>query len=410
MPGNTPKEVHLFILWEKGRTAEAKILADIAKRFKILKTYEVRWSKKNFARNLSRFYGTNLPPNSRKEVHVGNGPFLAVIVEDSRPVHKVHTTSKGDKRVNSKMFLAKTAHREWTGGGHRIHATNTPTEADHDLTLLFGKNTHDLFKGLKSKDGRKPEPWRHDVVGADGWDSLKQFFYVLNNTIDYVVLRNFEPLPDKYYAASHGDIDLLTTNYKDICFITNSKPAFKSNNRVHNLVRINGEKVRFDFRSLEDNYYDERWERTMLDQREVLRGFYVPPEEDQFYSLLYHALIHKPEIAPDYIKHLVAMGAKCGLSLDEQSFKNGKAVKLLAAYLLKRDYRLTQANDKSVYFHGGHARVIAGEGVGITKQRRLSVRNFLKKHKVPAKHYLHKIKRVARGYRSKLTDNTHGAN
>ena len=30
------------------------------------------------------------------------------------------------------------------------------------------------------------------IVGVDGWKDLDQLFYVLNNTVDYVILRNFE--------------------------------------------------------------------------------------------------------------------------------------------------------------------------------------------------------------------------
>ena len=37
-------EIHLFILWEKARFAQEKILSDIALHFTILKKYEITWN------------------------------------------------------------------------------------------------------------------------------------------------------------------------------------------------------------------------------------------------------------------------------------------------------------------------------------------------------------------------------
>ncbi len=393
-------EVHLFIVWENARVVEDKIIADISKNFKILRTYEVYWTKKKFSENLSRFYGTSLPPNSKKEIHVGTNSFLVVIVEDKKPIYKVHTTSKGDKNVNSNLFLAKSRHRDWTGGGHRVHGTNTVRETDHDLTLLFGKNINDL---LKQPAKQKIEKWHEDVVGSDGWGSLKELLYVLNNTIDYVVLRNFEPLPDKYYAKDHGDIDLFVASYTDSCLITNSKPVFKSPTRVYNQVTINNQPVHFDFRCLGDNYYDLKWQEAILENRVYdKKNFYTPAPKDYFYSLLYHALIHKPAIAQDYIERLVKMAASLNIKLEPSSFKSGEAVSVLSEFLISNGYSFTQPSDKSVYFNLGNVEAGKSLGVKLVKKSRTPLRNHLKKNKALFKHYLAKAKRKARGSLHKL--------
>lgn len=396
-------EIHLFIIWENARHIEQRILADISQKFRIIKTYEVHWSKQKFSENLSRFYGTQLPPKSRKEVHVGTNPFLAVIVEDKDPIYETHTTTKGDMHVNTKLFLSKQTHREWTGGGHKIHASNTKQEADHNLTLLFGKNTDDFLAEHSRSSGQKIEKWEHDLVGSDGWANLEQLFYVLNNTIEYVVLRNFEPLPYKYYAKDHGDIDLLVSNYKDACFLTNSRPVFKGKHRVYNMITVNGEKVYFDFRNLDDNYYDSKWERAILSNRVFTdKGFYVPSPEDHFYSLLYHALIHKPVLGKDYIKRLVAMAPGVEVKLSQASFKSTKAVDTLASYLKEKSYSFTQPNDKSVYFHMGNIRVGVASGVKFIKKKRVPLRNYLKKNKIPLKHYALKARKIVRRRLNKL--------
>jgi hypothetical protein len=398
------KELHLIIIWENARHAEDKILADIDKKFKIIKTFEVHWTKNKFAENLSRFYGTLLPANSRKEVHVGTNPFLAVVVQDENPVYKTHTTSRGDKHVNTNLFTTKALHREWTGGGHRIHASNTRAEADHNLTLLFGKNSDDFLKTYGSKPSKKVEKWPHDPLGSDGWESLEQLFYVLNNTIDYVVLRNFDALPDKYYAKDHGDIDLLVSSYDDARFITNSTPVFKSKYRVYNNIVIGGEKVLFDFRNFDDNYYDTKWEQDILARRALTpEGFYVPAPEDHFYSLLYHAIIQKPAIGKDYIERLVTMAPEIGVKLTQRYFESDEAITLLSKFLLKNSYHFTQPNDKSVFFHTDNIHIGEKLGVKFSKKRINPFRNYLKKKKVPLKHYAAKSKRIARRYLRKLT-------
>lgn len=407
MPKNTSAtnsgEVHLMIIWEHARVIEEKILDDIAKRFTILKVYEIHWPKEKFTENLSRFYGTNLPPNAKKEAHVGTNPFLAVIVEDKNPVYKTHTTSKGDKTVNSNLFSAKATHREWTGGGHRIHGTNSPVEVDHDLTLLFGKNTKDLVKTF-GKPSRKIEVYKQSVVGADGWESLEQFFYVLNNTIDYVVLRNFDQLPDKYYAKDHGDIDLMVADYKDAVLVANAKPVFSQKYRVYNEVRIKNEKVLFDFRNVGDNYYDPLWEVDILKRRVLNRkGFYVADSEDFFYSLLYHAIIQKPKTGDDYKARLIKLAKTINITVTQTSFDNGDAVRLLAGFLKKHGYVFTQPDDRSVYFHEDHIKVGVAAGAKFMKKRRTPLRNHLKRYKMQLKHYGAKARRIVRGYFKKVT-------
>lgn len=397
------KEVHLFIIWEHARTIEQKIISDISKKFRILKIYEVHWSKDKFSENLSRFYGTQLPPNSKKEVHVGTNPFLAIIVEDNNPVYEVHTTTKGSKKVNTKLFTSKSEHREWTGGGHKIHASNTTQEADHNLTLLFGKNSEDLIKSIGAKPSFKIEKWSTDLVGSVGWDSLEQLFYVLNNTIEYVVMRNFESLPDNYYAKNHGDIDLLVSNYTDAQFIANSKPVFKTKNRVYSTIKIANEKVFFDFRHIDDNYYDRPWEENIIKNRRFINNsFYVPSKIDHFYSLLYHAIIQKPALGEDYIKKLVEQAQSLNINLSSSSFSTDEAINLLSTFLTEKNYAFTQPNDKSVYFHMDNIQKGVNRGVKFKRRKIIPLRNYLKKHKVPLKHYVNKSKKIVRRHLKKL--------
>ena len=402
----TNHETHLFIIWENARSREADILNDIREKFSILRVYEITWSKDKFSENLSRFYGTNLPPNSNKEHHCGTGPFLAVVVEDTDPNYEVHTTTKGDQRVNTKLFTSKSLHREWTGGGHRVHGTNSVVEADHNLTMLFGKNSHDLRKEIGTKKSDIPILLAKDLEGANGWKNLKHLFYVLNATISYVALRNFESFPDNYYAKDHGDIDLLVENYRDAHFIANASAVFKAKHRVHNTVRIADEDVRFDFRSVGDGYYDGAWETTILENRVLSKkGFYVPSDEDHFYSLLYHALVQKPAIADDYAKKVYDAAKTFGVSLGTKALERQKAIHVLSDFLVQKEYTFTQPRDKSVYFNTETIRQGKAFGVRLKKDRITPLRNHLKTAKSRFKHYSVKSKKIVRHRLKKFTSN-----
>ena len=81
-----------------------------------------------FARNLSRMYGDDLPPNSAKELHCGNGPFLVAVVEDLRPRYRLRRTNRGLRILNSAVFDARRRYRRWTDGGYKVHASDSVAE------------------------------------------------------------------------------------------------------------------------------------------------------------------------------------------------------------------------------------------------------------------------------------------
>ena len=49
-------ELHLFIIWEKGRHLEKEITDDILKHFFIIQTIDILWSQEKVNNNFSRFY------------------------------------------------------------------------------------------------------------------------------------------------------------------------------------------------------------------------------------------------------------------------------------------------------------------------------------------------------------------
>ena len=341
-------EYHLFILWEKGRGAQNKILSDLRENFLVRNLIEITWSSKNCSRNFSRFYGEHLPSNSEKEVECGKGPFLLVVVEDKAPKYEERDTNRGREVVNINMFDAKMRYRTWTGGGHKIHATNSETESNHDITMLFGLNMQDFC------DSYLPNPEdiikiNKDVIGANGWNSLKQLFYVLNNTTKYCVLRNFEMLPHSYMFDLHGDIDLLVENRNEARWIINATPIYREEYRVFHKVNVDGTDVYIDIRYLGDDYYDIKWEKQILSFSRVLsNGVSVPCDEDYFYSLLYHAYIHKYVISNDYVDIFNTLSKKLMINYSEVDVDS---IRLLDEYMEKHQFEYIRPYDKSVRYN-----------------------------------------------------------
>ena len=283
------KELHLFIIWKNALDNKDGIITDIKKAFSIRNMFMINWSDKNYSPNLSRFYGTSLPEGSHKELHCGRGNFLLIIVEDNKPVYEERQTSHGPEVVNINMFDKKTLYRDWTGGGHKIHATNNEKEFNHDITLLLGVNKEDFVK--KYKPNKDVININQDLPGADTWNNIEEMFYVLNNCIDYVVLRDFENDLSELYNLSY-DADLLCKNKEDALWILNGTSDGK--------VKLKDSECLFDIKYVGDGYYCTAMEEDILKTRKFNNFYYIPEKEYWYMSSLYHALIHKFNFETEY--------------------------------------------------------------------------------------------------------------
>ena len=348
------EEIHLFIIWENALYKKQEILEDIEKNFEILKKYIITWDLDKFSENLSRFYGTNLPKGSGKEQHCGTGPFMLIIVKDKNPKYEKRGTSKGDKIVNTNMFDKKTYYREITGGGHKIHATNDVSETNHDLTLLIDKSIQDFLK--ENIVSNEEEKINKNLIGAKGWKNANEMFYVLNNCTNYALLRNYENLPEEIYVNDHNDIDLICRSKEDCAYILNAKKVFNEEYRVHYVTEVEGKNTYFDLRYVGDNYYDEDLEEEILKTRVWNnKGFFTVNNYLYFYTLLYHALLHKNQFAEDYKIKLVNMHIE---NINENT-KEQEYINLLNKWLLDKEYIIKIPQDKSVLFNTKKANMMS---------------------------------------------------
>ncbi len=336
--------VFLFIIWNNAYHKRDAIISDLKERFDILKKVEINWTPDLFADNLSRFYGKKLPKNSFKEKACGIGPFTLLIIRDNDPVYEDRLTTRGDmERVNINTFDKKTLYRSWTvlpTGNNCIHGTNTPEETDHDICLLLGLGTEDVLRSLDEI----PEVYNRDLIGAENWESPEKLFYVMDHCGNYVFLRNFEGMPDALYREGHDDIDLLVEDRDNMCRIMNVKPVFRYAYRSQYVCEAGGMRMQFDLRFAGDGYYDEKWQKRILEGRIFKDGVYIPDEEEYRYMLLYHALIHKTAVADDYV-----------VRLDEMFGKDKWSRDVLMGFLRARGYAVTEPVDLSVFYNTENA-------------------------------------------------------
>lgn len=347
------KETHLFILWENALSKKEKILKDIEENFTIIQVFKITWSKEEFANNLSRFYGTKLPKGSGKEQHCGNGSFLLVVVKCENPKYEKRITSHGEEVVNSNMFDKKSYYRELTGGGHRVHGTDTQKETNHNLTLLLGKNVEDFLNEYKENWNGEIIELNQDLIGAKSWKNTNEMFYALNNCIDYAILRNYEALPEEIYLNEHNDIDIICTSYENTAYVLNAQKVFENepDYRVHYKTKVEDKIAYFDLRYVGDNYYYKKLEEDLLKNRIYNeKGFYTISNEEYFYTLLYHAMLHKPKFSEDYKNRLIKMEQAKNLNTEEDYLQT------LKKWLIENEYIVIKPIDKSVQFNKENAK------------------------------------------------------
>src|SRR5919112_2534693 len=116
-------DIVVFIVWSLGLPQLGRIVADLSTTFELLEARRVTWGTQ-FATNLRRLYGADLPERVDKASGSGSGPFHVYVVRDTDPVYEPRPRSWGLHPANIKAYDAKQLYREWTAGGFRVHASN----------------------------------------------------------------------------------------------------------------------------------------------------------------------------------------------------------------------------------------------------------------------------------------------
>ena len=337
-------ETYIFIIWEKARNKTDEIINDLDKKFVIRNVIEITWSKKEFLNNLKRFYGQSLPDANKKAEVCGTGSFLLIVVTDINP--KFSEPSKSNfalekDYVNINIFNSKEKYRKLIGKQFTVHSSVSQNETEHNLTLLFGKNTSDFTKDLPDTWDGTIKKMTSNLIGTDGWKNMTELLYVMNGTVNYVILRNFEEMPAKF---DYNDVDLLVDDEKLAYIVKKDFSKINDNSRTIK-IKIGNQDVTLNPNYLGDHYYDQKWEKDIL-KRRVLHdnGFYIPNKSDYFYTLLYHVIFHNRwkkiiSIRDDYKKLLLDLAKEIKLEeVTEISLNNKNLSKIIIKKYMKESY------------------------------------------------------------------------
>lgn len=338
-------QLYIFVIWQRSLNKKDIILEDIDKNYIIREIYEIQWDKSQFIKNLKRFYGYSLNNASQKQMLCGNGSFLLILITDKNEnLQKLILDDINEVEINSNIYHSKMKYRKWVGEDFSVHASNSKKESNHDLILLLGKNSNELQKTLPSKWDRKIKKIESNLIGNDEWKDLREFFDVLNNTCNYVVLRNFQKLPNQ---VIHHDIDILTDDVKNLSNILNEKKLSPGKS----LVKIGNEKILLDFRFQEGHHYDEKWAKDILSRRELnSNGIYVPNNEDYFYSLLYHSTKPK-QFRDEYRDELIKISKDVILkdNFEEILTNFEQSKKFVSTYMKDKGYHKMTLERRMLY-------------------------------------------------------------
>lgn len=185
---------------------------------------------------------------------------------------------------------------------------------------------------------------------------LRTFFEYMNHIdFEYVVLRNFENLPDSVEYGDHSDLDLLVY---DLSHWTEIFPQAKREHhppRVRFKMPIADTFIFVDVRSIGDGYYPADFQQAILETREWnTKGFFTPNPMHHRLALAYHVAHHKNQNTyPNWLGDVTALQ--------------------LAEALKKSNIGWVPPTDKTVgaynaYWKGATSVVSKGNGVVTKKQ------------------------------------------
>jgi hypothetical protein len=180
------------------------------------------------------------------------------------------------------------------------------------------------------------------------WKNFDEFIETANKYCNWLVLRNFEYLPNDFFG-NDKDVDILC---EDIDFFVQIMKLRKRSWGIGAYETIIENKiVPFDVRFLGDMYYDKLWQYKMLENK-IYTKENVPRmnNEDYFYSLIYHSKIQKMNVKDIYKERLYSLSKSINLQKYEYaSIENNLFIaNILSTFMQKNSYVFTTPIDSNV--------------------------------------------------------------
>ena len=337
------KDYEVFIIWDSAKKYENRIIGLIEENFKILKIINVTWTKERFTENLTTFYETDLRLNVEQVRMRGNGTFKVVLIEDNSPIFCLRVLNRETCDVNEKVYLLKENIRKNITGASNVHASLNRSECQNNMIKLFGLTIEEMLDEKTNVLG----DYVGDCLGVGGWKCLDDVFKVLNYCFEYVVLRGWENLIDKYSFEKDGDIDILVDDLPRLSMVLQPSIDRKNNYCFLNWLNVAETRIPIHAKFVGDNYYDENWQSKILLTRIWNGQIYVPNDEMLFWTLLYHGLFHKNNYLK-YKKILSRIANEQGIVFSDDS---NVMINVLAKWVRKSGYKC------SVHLDGAETRL-----------------------------------------------------
>lgn len=165
------------------------------------------------------------------------------------------------------------------------------------------------------------------------------FFDALSD-VDYTILRNHEVFEYGMISLDeHPDLDILCSDPDFLFAKLKLTCQYHKDGRPFAYVNISEKKVLLDLRIVGDGYYDKNWQIDMLKSKVVHKNYNVLDDENYFYSLLYHAFIHKKAMPQDYLPRLNLLAESIGIKADFTKRKD--SLLLLELFMTDKNYKYT---------------------------------------------------------------------
>ena len=325
-------EQHNICLWNKALNLKDK-LVNLLKEQNNLKLLSIKYFFINSAEDQKKFckiiYYKSETDFDLKVNRCGFNSFINIEIELSCSQEYKQTT-RGISLVSKEIFFLKNFLRKSLNASDLIHCTDSEGES-----ILLNYQLKHFFK----------ETSKNNYVFSDLQDInvVKNF---LNRFANYAVLRN----PESFYKKNlHADVDILCYSREQIIRLLGAKSVTNSRSRVLFEVPNIEAPVYLDLRQIDDNYYPLKWQIQMLDNKIFNKelNIYQLSNIDQYYSLVYHTLIHKDNIAPDYIEKINFIYKKLNKDqLDERNFDYH--VDMLRRFLKSNKITISPSADQTV--------------------------------------------------------------
>lgn len=149
------------------------------------------------------------------------------------------------------------------------------------------------------------------------WDSIEEVFKAIEeDKCEYVLLRSYDEIfnDENYFNEGH-DLDLLCPRSAKEHLIAVMRLSCENDNNF--VLKVKDRNIPVDITCPGSGEFDAKWEKDMLSNRIWFREdcCHVLSQEDYFYTLLFHSLIHKGEIQERYKEKIIRLGRMAGLEL-----------------------------------------------------------------------------------------------